>query len=148
MKKILFIFYFIICSFIFYSIILGKNGLLEGYKIKRESEIVKNYLNLLKEEKEKLEDYLIRIKTDPYIYESLANDMGFFKEDSIKLIKFKGRKKLGTNLIESDIYYDRYIENNISEIKILQLKKYIVILFYLFFASFIILIIFSGKERT
>lgn len=147
MKKILVLLFILFCAVIFHQIILGKNGLIEGYKIRQEKSVRSKYLFLLRNEKSKLESYIDHLKNDTDIYEELANELGFFSED-VRMIKFYNtggiRDILSVN--NADIYYERYLKDDTDYQRIEIISILISIVFYLFFLFFVILLFLTGKR--
>ena len=81
MKKALFLIFAIVLSVILNQLILGSNGLIEGYKLRKEKEALQNYMQYLNDEKTNLDEYVTYLKssqTNESAKEELANNMGFF----------------------------------------------------------------------
>ena len=146
MKKILLLVFILFCGLIFYQNILGKNGLIAGYQIRREKKVLLRYKELLKQQIEEQDRYIDYLKSNEEAYLELANELGFFHEpvDLIKVKKNQTGQKTGA--ADADHYLKKYIEENMNVKMVNQLRIAVSILFYLFFGFFVILIIFSGQK--
>lgn len=149
MKKIFLILFVLLCGLIFYQIILGKNGIIEGERIKNERKILLVYKQLLEQDLAEHQTYIKGLKTNEDEYRRLAHDMGFFEEQT-GIIKYKVKEKTISKddfvNTEADIRFKHYLEENQNDSSIRQIRMFVSILFYLFFGFFVILIIFSGQK--
>jgi len=153
MKKILFLVFVALCGVIFYQIILGQNGLIEGYRVDKEKEALYQYKLALQKEKKELQDYIYQLKNNPETLLALANKLGYFVNPELNLIKIideidgvakisdgqKRREEI--EKIWNDIKKGSQIEKKISNI-----KNWTRIIFFAFFGMFVLLIIFSGQK--
>ena len=155
MKKIFLLVYVTFCSLIFYQIILGKNGVIEGYRIKTEKEKNILYFNLLKKQNLTNNEYIEFFKKNPDALKSLAESLGFFNNDEIKLIKVLNETQddnlnIYNNQFINEEHFNnlkkKLLDNNESEKKISKLRTWLSIFFYIFFGFFIFLIIFGVKK--
>lgn len=154
MKKILFLVFVALCGVIFYQIILGQNGLIEGYRVDKEKEALYQYKLALQKEKKELQDYIYQLKNNPETALALANKLGYFVNPELNLIKIideidgaikisdgqKRREKI--EKLWNEIKSGSQIEKKIS-----NLKNWTRIVFFAFFGMFVLLIIFSGQKN-
>lgn len=147
MKKIFLLIFVLFCMLIFYQMILGTNGLIEGYKTKKEKERLLYYKILLEKHRDDLISYIQYLKTDTKAMNELANRMGFFKEP-VNLIKIIDKKREEYSTIEDHKIVDKILEeiekDDAIEKRVKTIKTWTTLIFFIFFAGFIILIIFSG----
>ncbi|HOF00945.1 MAG TPA: hypothetical protein PK385_04040 [Spirochaetota bacterium] len=154
MKKILFLVFVALCGVIFYQIILGQNGLIEGYRVDKEKEALFQYKLVLQKEKKELQDYIFQLKNNPETALALANKLGYFVNPELNLIKIideiddaakisDGQKrKEEIERVWNEIKSGSQIEKKISDI-----KNWTRIVFFAFFGMFVLLIIFSGQKN-
>ncbi len=132
---------------IFYQMILGTNGLIEGYKTKKEKERIINYKLLLEKYRDDLINYIHYLKTDKESMNELANRMGFFK-DEVQLIKIIDKNSEEYINIEDHRIVDKILEkieeDDGIEKEFKIIRTWATLIFFIFFASFIMLIIFTG----
>lgn len=156
MKKIFLLVYVTFCSLIFYQIILGKNGVIEGYRIQKEKERNILFLNLLKSQTNSNSEYINYLKTDPDALRLFAESLGFFSRDDVKLIRVidqsddKNMNLNNSNQFVNEEYLnnlkDKIFNNNELDIKINKIRTWLSVFFYIFFGFFIFLIIFGVKK--
>ena len=149
MKKIFLLIFVLFCMLIFYQMILGTNGLIEGYKVRKEKERRIYYKILLEKHRDELITYIQYLKTDNDAMNELANKMGFFKEN-IKLIKIIDKNKEEYSTLENHRIVDKILrdleKDDTLEKNIKTIRTWATLIFFIFFAGFIILIIFSGVK--
>lgn len=147
MKKLLMLFYILILSMILYQLILGKNGIIEGYRLKKEDEALNRYTEYLMKETEKLKLYRDYLRKSDSAKKDLANNMGLF-DDDITLYRIMLKKEDSiNNLAESDSYLKEFVDTNIEAEKIDSIRVKINILFYIIISFFSILIVFGGYKK-
>ncbi len=155
MKKIFLLVYVTFCSLILYQIILGKNGIIEGYRIKKEYERNMLIYSFLKNKSQNYKEYIQYLKTNPDALKTFAEELGFFHDDQLKLIKIIDElehEDLSAN--SNQFIDDEYLNNlkekilNNSELdkKINRIRTWLSIFYYLFFGFFIFLIIFGIRK--
>lgn len=152
MKKIFLLIFVTFSGIIFYQIILGKNGLIEGYRIKKERENLLKIKEILEKRSEELDEYIKKLKEDPNALLEKAEELGFFSDD-VQLFKVIE----DTKLKDDDIINNRYYKINdfINEIekgnkidkKIKKIRVILEISFFLFFGFFILLVIFGIQNK-
>jgi cell division protein FtsB len=148
MKKIFLLIFVTFCSLIFYQIILGKNGIIEGYRIQKEKEILIAKKLAMMKEIENLNEYINYLKNDPNALKSLAEKLGFY-EDDVKLVKILDKLKKEENFVnEQNTNYSDSKSNYQNEDKIKKIRLWISIFFYIFFGLFIFLIIFGIQNKN
>lgn len=148
MKKILIIIFILFNGIIFYQMLLGKNGFLASYQTENERRIILKYIETLEKRKIENNNYIKYLTNDREAYRELANDMGFFKDET-KLIRFKNGQ--ATNIFDDSILDEQFKEDlkrNREDNQVRQIRIAVSVLFYLFFGFFIILIIFSGQSES
>lgn len=147
MKKLLFLTFVVILSFIFYQLVLGNNGLIEGYKLRKEYSALNNYIEYLKSEKislEKYAEYLKENNSQNDAKEELANHLGFFRDPQKILFRIrKDLNNLSLNIGESNTYLKEYVKVTSEVEKINTIKKIISGIFYIIISIFILLIVFG-----
>ena len=151
MKKIFLLTFITFCSLIFYQIVLGKNGVIEGHITNKEKEKAISYILFLKKEINKNNNYIEYLKKDPDALKSFAEDLGYFQDDNTKLIKIiEEVEKDKPNNTEYSKRLDKPIEEIIRdenfEKKITRIRFWLTIFFYAFFGFFIFLILFGVKK--
>jgi hypothetical protein len=156
MDKIFLFIFISLSTFIFYQIILGENGLVEGYKASKEKERLAYYNILLTREKNDLDKYIKYLKTNPDAYKAIAEKLGFFSDEKsfIKIIE-NAKDNSGDILFSDDMESTRKINGIINEFesnnalteKINSIRSIIMICFVSLFALFIIIIILGGKKN-
>ncbi len=156
MKKIFLLVYVTFCSLIFYQIILGKNGVIEGYRVQKEKERNVLFFNLLKNQTKSYSEYINYLKTDPDALKLIAENLGFFSLDDVKLIRVIDESDdKNINLYDSNQFVNEEYLNNLKEkifnnnehdIKIHKIRTWLSVFFYIFFGFFIFLIIFGVKK--
>ena len=109
MKKVIFLVFAIILSVILNQLLLGSNGLIEGYKLRKEMEALQNYMEYLKDEKSNLEEYVAYLKssdTHESAKEELANNLGFFDNNKKVLFRIRDNasKRVSLNIGEISSY--------------------------------------------
>lgn len=153
----IFLFIFIsLSTFIFYQIILGENGLVEGYRVTKEKERLAYYNMLLTREKNDLDSYIKYLKTNPEAYKNIAEKLGFFNDEKnfIKIIE-NAKDASGDLTLSDDMEslkkVNRIIndfENNNSLAKRIEsIRSVIMICFVSVFALFVLIIILGGKKN-
>lgn len=156
MKKIFLLVYVTFCSLIFYQIILGKNGVIEGYRIEKEKERNILYYSLLKNQSAINTEYIEFLKNNPDALRTLAENLGFFQDDDIKFIKVLDEVKNNNININDNPFINEEHFNNLKrkifdnsefEKKIIKIRTWLSIFFYIFFGFFIFLIIFGVKKN-
>ena len=65
MKKFFLLVFVTFCSLIFYQIVLGKNGVIEGYRIQKEKEKLQIYIQELKSLIDENKETINYLKNDP-----------------------------------------------------------------------------------
>ena len=142
-------------SLIFYQIILGKNGVIEGYRIEKEKERNILYYSLLKNQSAINTEYIEFLKNNPDALRTLAENLGFFQDDDIKFIKVLDEVKNNNININDNPFINEEHFNNLKrkifdnsefEKKIIKIRTWLSIFFYIFFGFFIFLIIFGVKK--
>jgi len=127
--------------------ILGTNGLIEGYKVKKGKERIIKHKLLLEKYRDDLINYINYLKTNKEGMENLANKMGFFK-DEVQLIKIIDKNSEEYINIEDHRILDKILEkieeDDTIEKEFKIIRTWATLIFFVFFASFIILIIFTG----
>jgi hypothetical protein len=156
MKKILLFIFISLSAFIFYQIILGENGLVEGYRVRKEKERLVYYTSLLTREKAELGHYIDYLKTDPDALRSIAEKLGFFNDEKnfIKVIE-NARDSTNDLLFPDDMESARKVNRIINEFestnplteRINSIRSTIMICFVSIFALFLIIIILGGKKN-
>jgi hypothetical protein len=148
MKKIFLLIFITFCSLIFYQIILGKNGIIEGYRIQKEKEIlIAKKLSMIKEI-ENLNEDINYLKNDPKALKSLAEKLGFY-EDDVKLVKILDNIKKDENFVNEQNNNNSIVKNSYqNDDKIKKIRLWISIFFYIFFGLFIFLIIFGIQNKN
>ena len=153
MKKILLLVFVVFCGVIFYQIILGQNGLIEGYRVEREKEALFQYKLLLEKERTELGDYIEYLKNNPEAMLYLANKLGYFSAENLNLIKIIEevedtsklsdiqKRRLETERLWKEIKEKSDIDKNVKKI-----RNWSIILFFIFFGLFVMLIVFSGGK--
>lgn len=147
MKKILMSFYIIILAVVFYQLLLGKNGLIEGYRLTKELNALDIYINYLKNENTRLREEVNSLKRNPANREELANKMGYFSQPVEIYRIIKDPKEPVLNISQSDHYLMAFVEANIEKEDIDKIKIYIHIAFYMIISIFILLIVFGGQKE-
>jgi len=147
MKKFFMSLYIFILAFILYQLILGKNGLLEGYRLTKEAQALDRYISYLKIDNAKLKDNVDFLRKNPGDREELANKMGFFKEPVTLYRIIKEDDKPVFNISQSDSYLSDFVEANIKIETINKIRIYINIGFYSIVSLFILLIVFGGSKE-
>jgi len=154
MKKILLLIFVGFCCFIFYQMILGENGLIEGFRIKSEKERLLFYKSLLEKQKVSQNEYIKFLETSPKAYKQLAQQLGFYEKE-VEIIKILKNSKDNTNdsyitLPETSLNIEKTIKeyetNNSKDVQIKDLRLLVSIIFYLFFGFFVIIIVLGGKK--
>lgn len=149
MKKFFLIVFTLFTAFIFYQLILSKNGLIEEYRTAEEKKHYLYYKNILLQEKERLFNYINFLKNDKNALLFMANKMGFTKDSDNGFIRIidemekYSKNELSIEYIEDNI--ENIIRNNSFNVKLNRIKLIITILFFIFFGTFIFLLIFSGE---
>ena len=152
MKKIFLILFVGFICFIFYQMILGENGIIEGYRAKKNRERLLYYKNLLEKQSMEQANFIKYLKTNPKAYKDLAEKYGFFEEefnflkivDVTKLNSKKSNFKTEEAMINLLIEFDK--KNKVDE-DIKNIKTILTICFFIFFGFFIILIILVGQKN-
>ena len=148
MKKIFLLIFVTFCSLIFYQIILGKNGIIEGYRVSKDKEkIILKKIALMKEIDD-LKSYIKYLKTDPSAFKNLANELGYFNEE-VKLIKVLDEikdKNINFNDLKFNVQNGNVDTAFNDEIK--KIRLWSSIFFYVFFGLFILLIIFGINNKN
>lgn len=152
MKKVIFLVFAIILSVILNQLLLGSNGLIEGYKLRKEMEALQNYMEYLKDEKSNLEEYVAYLKssdTHGAAKEELANNLGFFDNNKKVLFRIRDNasKRVSLNIGESNTYLKEYVRVTSEVEKIQKMKQMISALFYLLISVFILLIVFGIENE-
>lgn len=152
MKKVIFLIFAIILSVILNQLLLGSNGLIEGYKLRKEMEALQNYMEYLKDEKSNLEEYVAYLKssdTHESAKEELANNLGFFDNNKKVLFRIRDNasKRVSLNIGESNTYLKEYVRVTSEVEKIQKMKQMISALFYLLISVFILLIVFGIENE-
>ena len=152
MKKVLFLIFAIVLSVILNQLILGSNGLIEGYKLRKEKEALQNYMQYLNDEKTNLDEYVTYLKssqTNESAKEELANNMGFFDNNKKVLFRIRDNasKRVTLNIGESNTYLKEYVRVTSEVEKILKMKQLVSALFYLVVSVFILLIVFGIENE-
>ena len=152
MKKALFLIFAIVLSVILNQLILGSNGLIEGYKLRKEKEALQNYMQYLNDEKTNLDEYVTYLKssqTNESAKEELANNMGFFDNNKKVLFRIRDNasKRVTLNIGESNTYLKEYVRVTSEVEKILKMKQVVSALFYLVVSVFILLIVFGIENE-
>ena len=154
MKKIFLLIFITFCSLIFYQIILGRNGLIEGYRIQKEKEQLIYYKSLLQKQNKELKKYIKELKNNPNALKSFAEQLGYFEDDVqfIKIIDELEKKNLTIpdypeKNISINKLWEKIEENNNLDNKIKKIRIWLSVFFYLFFGFFIVLIIFGVKKK-
>ena len=152
MKKVIFLIFAIILSVILNQLILGSNGLIEGYKLKKEKEALQNYTEYLKDEKANLEEYVAYLnspQTGENAKKELANNLGFFENNKKVLFRIRDNasKRVTLNIGESNTYLKEYVRVTSEVEKILKMKQLVSALFYLIVSVFILLIVFGIENE-
>ena len=152
MKKVIFLVFAIILSVILNQLLLGSNGLIEGYKLRKEMEALQNYMEYLKDEKSNLEEYVAYLKssdTHESAKEELANNLGFFDNNKKVLFRIRDNasKRVSLNIGESNAYLKEYVRVTSEVEKIQKMKQMISALFYLLISVFILLIVFGIENE-
>lgn len=155
MKKIFLLIFVTFCSLILYQIILGKNGIIEGYRIKKSIERNMLIYTFLKNKSENYKEYIKFLKTNPDALRSFAEELGFFDDEELKLIKIIDEMEHEDVATESSQFIDdeylnnlkeKILNNNEYEKKIGIIRTWLSIFYYIFFGFFIFLIIFGIKR--
>lgn len=150
MKKIFLLLFVIFTSFIFYQIVLGENGVIEGYKVKKHKERLIYHKSLLEIEKKAQDKQIAYIKNNPRYYEELSENYSFFQKEQ-RLIKLKNNttdNSISNSITNNiDTLMNQYDNNNMIDKKVQNMKTMITIVFFLFFSFFIILIILVGENK-
>jgi cell division protein FtsB len=152
MKKVLFLIFAIVLSVILNQLILGSNGLIEGYKLRKEKEALQNYMQYLNDEKTNLDEYVTYLKssqTNESAKEELANNMGFFDNNKKVLFRIRDNasKRVTLNIGESNTYLKEYVRVTSEVEKIQKMKQFVSALFYLVVSVFILLIVFGIENE-
>lgn len=152
MKKVIFLVFAIILSVILNQLLLGSNGLIEGYKLRKEMEALQNYMEYLKDEKSNLEEYVAYLKssdTHESAKEELANNLGFFDNNKKVLFRIRDNasKRVSLNIGESNTYLKEYVRVTSEVEKIQKMKQMVSALFYLLISVFILLIVFGIENE-
>jgi cell division protein FtsB len=152
MKKALFLIFAIVLSVILNQLILGSNGLIEGYKLRKEKEALQNYMQYLNDEKTNLDEYVTYLKssqTNESAKEELANNMGFFDNNKKVLFRIRDNasKRVTLNIGESNTYLKEYVRVTSEVEKIQKMKQFVSALFYLVVSVFILLIVFGIENE-
>ena len=152
MKKALFLIFAIVLSVILNQLILGSNGLIEGYKLRKEKEALQNYMQYLNDEKTNLDEYVTYLKssqTNESAKEELANNMGFFDNNKKVLFRIRDNasKRVTLNIGESNTYLKEYVRVTSEVEKIQKMKQVVSALFYLIVSVFILLIVFGIENE-
>lgn len=152
MKKVIFLVFAIILSVILNQLLLGSNGLIEGYKLQKEKQALQNYMEYLKDEKSGLEEYVAYLKsseTSAQAKKELANNMGFFDDNKKILFRIRDNEsnRVTLNIGESNTYLKEYVRVTSEIEKIQKMKQIISALFYLVISVFILLIVFGIENE-
>lgn len=154
MKKFFLIIFVVFCSVIFYQIVLGKNGLIEHYRIQKLKVELLNYLDELKEIEHEQKDYINYLKNDPSALHELAKDLGYFKNNDVRLVKVIDKTKNAGLSADADakkrlelMDVDEINIDTIIDKKINTMRMWLKLFFYLFFGFFVVLIIVGGKKN-
>ncbi len=154
MKKILFLVFVALCGVIFYQIILGQNGLIEGYRVDKEKEALFQYKLVLQKEKKELQDYIFQLKNNPETALALANKLGYFVNPELNLIKIideiDGAAKISDGQKrkeEIERVWNEIKSGSQIEKKISNIKNGARLVFFAFYGLFVLLIIFSGQKN-
>lgn len=148
MKKALIIIFILFNGIIFYQMLLGKNGFLASYQTEKERKILQEYINTLEKRKVENNNYIRYLSRNLEAYRELANDMGFFKDET-KLIRFENGQ--ATNIFDDSLLDEEFkekLKENDEDSQVRRIRVAVSVLFYLFFGFFIILIIFSGQSEA
>jgi hypothetical protein len=138
--------------------ILGRNGIIEKHELKNRQEkllILKELLNNRERENQEYIDHLLR---DPDAYKSLAEELGFMKNDT-KLIRVIYETN---NDLSNDIYLaNRDIKKTKNDLMLenfeaiygepsflIEIKTVITMIFFIVIAFFVIVTILSGEEES
>ncbi len=155
MKKIILILFISFSALIIYQIVLGKNGIIEGYKIKIEKEKLINLKNLLLNRDNELNEYIKYLKSNPDALSYFAHKLGFYDNEAvlIKVIdEVENQDTVSDNYLARKISLVKLIEgikkDNSKEVKLERIQIGLQIFFYLFFGFFIVLIIIGGQDRN
>jgi hypothetical protein len=155
MKKVLLLIFIGFCSFIFYQMVLGENGLIEGFRIKQEKERLLFYRSLLEKQKTEQANYIKYLQTNPKAYKELAEQLGFFNDD-VELIKIINKVKensmdINHTEFEKSQKIEKLVKNfelsNSSEKQIKDVRLVVSILFYIFFGFFAVMIFMGGQRN-
>jgi hypothetical protein len=153
MKKFFLLIFITFCGLIFYQIVLGKNGLIEGYRVQKDKERLVRYKLLLQKKNKDLEDQIKYLKNDPDALRSFAAELGFF-DGEVKLVKILDDIEKSGKLdidVKEGIDIDKLINENEKstaiDLQIKKLRMWISVIFYLFFGFFIVLIIFGVQKK-
>jgi hypothetical protein len=152
MKKILLLIFIAFCSLIFYQIVLGRNGLLEGYRISMEKQRLLYYRSLLIQEQKELANYIKYLKENRQALPYLAARIGYFQREAnfIRISipdEIEEFKPSLSQIIDEDKLF-KYLQQEDKELaaiekRIKNLKLILSVIFYLFFGFFGILILFG-----
>jgi len=151
-KKIFLILFIAFICFISYQATLGENGVIEGYRIKKNRERLLYYKSLLEKQSLEQAEFIKNLKTNPKAYKDLAEEYGFFPEernylritDNTKSLKNKSNFKTEIEINKLLAEFDK--KNKIDE-DIKNIKTIITIFFFVFFGFFVVLIILVGQKN-
>ncbi len=155
MKKAFLLIFVALTGLIFYQIILGKNGILEAYNVRKQKEKLLLFKLILQKRNDELDSYLKFLNRDPDALLANANDLGFFKDEK-KLIKVYNEKEADNSIAANSYLHEKLTLNelfnlikngsrNDKNIKIL--RSWLEVFFYLFFGFFIFLILFGVSKK-
>ena len=114
------------------------------------------YYSLLKNQSAINTEYIEFLKNNPDALRTLAENLGFFQDDDIKFIKVLDEVKNNNININDNPFINEEHFNNLKrkifdnsefEKKIIKIRTWLSIFFYIFFGFFIFLIIFGVKKN-
>ncbi len=155
MKKAFLLIFITFTGLIFYQIILGKNGIIESYRIKRQKEKLLFFKSVLIKRNNELSNYLKYLQNNKNSLEDKANNLGFFLNEK-KLLRIYTEDESNQMPIRNSYLYEKLTLNKLFEEiknvsgdnnKIDVLRSWIEVIFYIFFGFFMFLIIF-GTHKT
>jgi hypothetical protein len=154
-KKAFLLIFITFTGLIFYQIILGKNGIIESYRIKRQKEKLLFFKSVLIKRNNELSNYLKYLQNNKNSLEDKANNLGFFLNEK-KLLRIYTEDESNQMPIRNSYLYEKLTLNKLFEEiknvsgdnnKIDVLRSWIEVIFYIFFGFFMFLIIF-GTHKT
>ncbi len=160
MKRILLVIVMIFTGMITYQIVLSGNGLLEGLRVRREIEVYRNILTLIKNEDRELSMMIDNIKNDSSIYDYMATKYGI-TNGSTRLVRVINNETVLSDEVSEDEFkfdtlfsiiekkysgeIDYLIDNYLKyDSKINRYRLTASLFFYLFFGFFIVLGVFGS----